>query len=94
MGGMDTVMAIEPLADRLRAFGAVVAEVDAHSPADLTAAANLAHPSGPLVLLGRSDPCRGIAPLAERVPTLHYVRFRDSAERQRYADVLAAMGGV
>ena len=93
-GRMDTVMAIEPLADRLRAFGAVVAEVDAHSPADLLAAARLPHPSGPLVLLGRSDPCRGIPPLAERAPTLHDLRFRDAAERQRYADVLSAMGGV
>ena len=92
-GRMDGVMLIEPLADRLRSFGAQVAEVDAHDPAALLAAAASPHPEGALVVLGRSDPCRGIAPLAERVPTLHYLRFRDDAERQRYAEVLAAMGG-
>ncbi len=91
-GRMDGVMHIEPLADRLRAFGAQVAEVDAHDPVALMAAAERRDPTKPLVILGRSDPCRGLLALRERIPKLHYVRFRDDVERQRYADAFAAMG--
>ncbi len=92
-GRMDDVMTLEPLAERLQTFGARVVEVDAHDPAALLEAASTPHPHGPLVVLGRSDPCRGVPPLRERTPKLHYLRFKDAAERQRYADVLAAMEG-
>jgi len=55
--------------------------------------AQIHNPDGPLVILGRSDPCHGLPPLRERIPKLHYVRFKSGLERQRYADALAAMGG-
>jgi transketolase len=70
-----------------------VTDLDAHDPAALLAAAQRPHAHKPQVILGRSDPCHGLPVLRERAPKLHYVRFRDEAERQRYADALAAMGG-
>jgi transketolase len=87
-GAMGEVMRIEPFADRLRAFGAAVVEVDGHDVEALTAAAAQPHEERPLVVLGRTDACRGMEPLRERVPKLHYVRFRDATERARYRALL------
>lgn len=129
-GPMTDVMTIEPLADRLRAFGAEVHEVDGHD-ADALAAPALArsdaagaqqaaadstgiHAPGadaaladvnvtqvaqqpipqpatndrPLVVIARTDPCRGIELLRERAPKLHYLRFKTSAEQDAYEDLL------
>ena len=83
-GPMETVMTIEPLAERLRSFGARAEWVDAHDVDALARAAALPHPGRPLVILGRSDPCRGLAPLRDRAPRLHYLRFTGPAERARY----------
>jgi transketolase len=87
-GKIQDVMLTEPLVERLTAFGADALEVDGH---DLTALAEAAmrRPNAcPLAIIGRTDPCRGVAPLRERMAKLHYIRFRDSAERQRYEQVL------
>ena len=88
-GKMDTVMAIEPLADRCRAFGADVHEVDGHDVEALAAAARNRAPGKPLLVLARTDPCRGIDLLRERTPKLHYLRFKTDAERAAYAALLA-----
>lgn len=93
-GPMSTVMEVEPIAERMRAFGAVVAEVDAHDVPALLQACQTPHPEGPLVVLGRSDPCHGLPLLRERAPNLHYVRFKGAAERDRYRAALNAMGGA
>lgn len=87
-GKMDSVMNVEPIAQRLGSFGAVVAEVDGHDPAALRAAMATPHPQQPLVIVGRTDPCRGLPILKERAPKLHYVRFKDRAEMERYEQVL------
>jgi len=116
-GPMTDVMTIEPLADRLRAFGAEVHEVDGHdtealaapalarlsaagagtgaTPRAVTATASmpehqaeLAPTDQPLVVIARTDPCRGIDLLRERAPKLHYLRFKTPAEQDAYEDLL------
>ncbi len=87
-GLMDDVMNIEPLADRLRAFGAQVHEVDGHDPDALAAPASQAANGKPLVVIARTDPCRGIELMRQRAPKLHYVRFKNQEEFQAYRQVL------
>ncbi|WP_462322891.1 transketolase [Halochromatium sp.] len=116
-GPMAEVMTIEPLAERLRAFGAEVHEVDGHdaealaapalarlsgagadtgaTPRTVTATASTPqHPAEtaptdrPLVVIARTDPCRGIELLRERAPKLHYLRFKTTAEQDAYEDLL------
>jgi transketolase len=84
-GPMDTVMRIEPLADRLRAFGAVTHDVDGHDVDGLVDAVRDREPDRPTFVLGRTDPCRGIDVLRERAPLLHYVRFTSPEEKARFA---------
>lgn len=92
-GPMASVMAIEPAGERLRAFGAEVHEVDGHDPDALAAPAEVRGSSDrPLVVLARTDPCRGLEPLRERAPKLHYVRFKGEQEVRRYQDLLAQFG--
>jgi len=90
-GTMDSVMNVEPLANRLRAFGAEVHEVDGHDVDALAAPADHAREGKPLVVLARTDPCRGMELLRRRAPKLHYVRFKSEQEFQAYEEVLAQM---
>ena len=91
-GAMSDVMTIEPLADRLRAFGADVREVDGHDSDALAAAAEgFGNGDRPLAVIARTDPCRGIDLMRDRAPKLHYVRFKGDAEFRAYSDLLAAM---
>lgn len=83
------VMRIEPLSGRLEAFGARPFSVDAHDIDALVAPSELEPDGRPLVVLGYSDPCRGISLLEERRPLLHYVRFKSDEEKALYADFLA-----
>ena len=88
-GAMGEVMTIEPLAERLRAFGAEVHEVDGHDSAALAApAAGFGAGQRPLAVIARTDPCRGIPLLHERGPKLHFVRFKSDAEFGAYEDLL------
>lgn len=88
-GKMDSVMNIEPLKARLEAFGADVDEVNGHDVDALAAPARRQRAGKPLVVLARTDPCRGLDLLRERTPKLHYVRFKSEEERQAYEDALA-----
>jgi transketolase len=90
-GAMAGVGVVEPLAERLRAFGAHAVEVDGHDVEALVAAAADPPADRPLVLIGRTDPCRGLAVLRDRAPSFHYLRFRSEAERARYQSALAAL---
>lgn len=92
-GRTETVMKVDPIRERLEAFGAKVCEVDGHDPAALAAPA-LAHAAGdgrPLVVLAYTDPCRGIELLRARAPKLHYVRFKHEEERRAYAQILSSL---
>jgi len=91
-GAMTEVMTIEPLAERLRAFGAEVREVDGHDSDALTVAADgFGSGERPLAVIARTDPCRGIDLMRERAPKLHYVRFKSDAEFGAYRDLLTRM---
>jgi len=87
-----TVMNIEPVAARFEAFGAQVAAVDGHDPAALAQPVDTFVPSGrPLVVLAYTNPSQGVPLLEERKPNLHFVRFRDAAEMDRYRAFLSSM---
>ncbi len=82
-GPMDSVLRIEPIADRIRAFGLEVDEVDGHDVGAI--AASLARDvEAPQVVLARTDPAHGVPLLRERAPVLHYLRFGSAEERMRY----------
>lgn len=82
-GPMDKVMSIEPLADRVRAFGWDVTVLDGHDiPAILAAAGEVT--DNPHMLLCYTDPVRGLPIMEERKPTLHYLRFTGADERAKY----------
>ncbi len=84
-GPMDSVMTIEPLATKLKAFGASVDSIDGHDTAAL--AKSLERDTGkPHFVLAYTDPTRGVPLMNERRPTLHYLRFTGDDERARYQD--------
>ena len=87
-GPMDTVMTVEPIAERLRAFGATAHDVDGHRPEELRRACAQRTPGRPTFVVARTDPARGLPLLEERAPGLHYVRFASADERSRYAVAL------
>jgi transketolase len=88
-GAMSDVMTIDPLGDRLRAFGAEVHEVDGHDPDALAAPAERpADATRPLVVIAQTDPCRGFDMLRQRAPRLHYVRFKNQEEFQQMQKLL------
>jgi transketolase len=90
-GTTDTVMSIEPLQSKLEAFGARVFSVPGHDLEALAQPAQLKPDGRPLVVLAYTNPCQSISALEERRPFLHYVRFKDEAERQQYGDILTEM---
>ena len=90
-GKIDGVMASEPLAERLRAFGVDACEVDGHDLEALAAPAARPGRGKPLAVIARTDPCRGLGLLRERAPRLHYLRFKSEAERLAYREALAGL---
>jgi transketolase len=90
-GRMQDVMSIEPLQSKLSAFGAHVVTVNGHDIEALVDAAQERQTGKPLVVLGYTNPYQGIEILKERYPHLHYIRFKNEAERQRYRDVLQVL---
>ncbi len=92
-GKIETVMEIGSIRDRLAAFGVRVFEVDGHDVEALAAPAELPPDGRPLFIIARTNPCQGIPLLEERRPRLHYVRFKDEAEKQRYREFLMTMNG-
>jgi len=90
-GLMNDVCNVGSVANKLKAFGAVVREVDGHNVKDIdTALSQTAH-NGPIFVVCHTDPTRGFTLLKTRAPKLHYVRFKDEHEKQQWKDVLASM---
>ncbi len=83
-GPMDGVMNIEPLRARLDAFGARAFDVDGHDIEAMNACAALEPDGRPLFILARTNPAQGAPILNDRAPLLHYLRFRDAAERRKF----------
>jgi transketolase len=92
-GRMVDVLDVGDLEAKLRAFGAQAVTVDGHDPRALSRAAERWDEGRPLVVLAQTSPCRGIERLREREPKFHYVRFRDSAEREAYRALIDSVGG-
>lgn len=91
-GKMDTVMSLEPFAERLRAFGAHVSEIDGHDLDALAGAADTPASGAPTFVLCRTDPSRGMkAILDSRAPKFHYIRFPDPAELARFEEYYQTM---
>jgi transketolase len=90
-GEMDQVMRIEPLLNRLEAFGARVFQVDGHDVNALSAPADSLPDGRPLVVLAYTNPCQGLSLLEARRPKLHYVRFQNEDERRQYESALERM---
>lgn len=90
-GATADVMNIEPIPARVEGFGGVAVSVDGHDVAAIDeAVAGTPHDGRPLFVLCYTDSTRGVKLLADRVPKLHYVRFRDAAERERFRAFAAA----
>ncbi|NDJ60912.1 MAG: transketolase, partial [Chloroflexi bacterium] len=90
-GAMDDVMNIEPLCEKLEAFGARAFDVPGHDIEALAAPADLEPDGRPLFVLARTNPACGISVLEERSPNLHYVRFKSADERARYQQIYDGM---
>ncbi|MFZ5821771.1 MAG: transketolase [Chloroflexota bacterium] len=84
-GCMCDVMDIDPLHQKLEAFGMRVFSVDGHDLNALAAPAELEPDGRPLIVLAKTDPCRGLPRLQSRAPKLHYLRFTSPEEREGYA---------
>ncbi len=93
-GAMDTVMQVRDMAAKFRAFGAAVAEVDAHDINALREAGQLEHDGRPLIILAVSSPYHGMNFLKTRFPRLHYVRFKSENERKKMNEEIAAELGI
>jgi transketolase len=83
-GKMEDVMAIEPLQSKLEAFGGRVCNVNGHDIEALAAPADFTPDGQPLFVLAYTNTSQGIEILEERKPKLHYIRFKDEKERERY----------
>ena len=90
-GAMESVMEVEPMIDRLVSFGADAVQVDGHDVEALAAPAKRPREGRPLVVVARTDPCRGLELLRSRAPNLHYLRFKSTEERQQYERALAGL---
>ncbi len=75
-GWVTDVMKIEPIPEKIRAFGWTVTEVDGHDPAAIAAAAEAGVPGKPTLVVCRTNPIRSVPSLEGR-HQLHYIRFRD-----------------
>lgn len=85
-GGTEDVVALEPLADRWRAFGWTVREVDGHDLTSLTGALTAAPetPGRPTMIIARTVKGRGI-PFVEGETRSHYARLGDRQRRRAQA---------
>lgn len=89
-GATKDVMNIEPITARVEAFGGVAVTVDGHDVEAIDKAINdTPHTDKPLFVLSYSDSTRGIPLLEPRKPHLHFVRFNDETEIQRYRQFAA-----
>ena len=89
-GPMETVMSIEPLAEKISAFGWDVHKLDGHDVEGIVAASH-AEGAKPRALLCYTDPVRGLPLMQERAPVLHYLRFKSDDERARYQEAYQEM---
>lgn len=89
-GKMCDVMNIDPLEQRIMAFGGAVAVVDGHDTRAIVNAAQMNHVGKPLFILCKTNPAYSMPILDARKPKLHYVRFISQEERNFFAEFLSS----
>jgi transketolase len=93
-GAMDSVMSVRDIAAKLRSFGAIAVEIDAHDINAMRQAAKEPHEGRPLIILAHSSPTKGMSFLQRRFPHLHYVRFKSLEERSEMNIAIAEELGI
>ena len=88
-GPMEKVMSIEPLIDRIKSFGWDVDKIDGNDINQILKSGFSASDK-PKVILGYTDPAKGIEILKDRPDALHYVRFANPFEKIKYNNFLKA----
>lgn len=91
-GPVESVMAIEPLAAKVRDFGWRVHEVDGHDIEALAAPVEERPDDRPLMVLARTEPWHGIPSLQSRAPKFHYIRFSEGEAERALADLGMVLG--
>lgn len=81
-GAMASVLSLGAVADKLRAFGMHVVEVDGHDITAVHQAGEIRPAQGALAILAHTCPYQGMDYLQRRAPRLHYVRFTTADEAQ------------
>lgn len=89
-GPVSSVMAVESIAGRIKAFGGRAFDVDGHYVEALARPAGLRPNGKPVFVIAHTDPCHGIELLRRNAPKLHYLRFKSAAEKQTYQQLLSA----
>ncbi|NLH00307.1 MAG: transketolase [Clostridiales bacterium] len=86
-GWTKDVMNIEPMIERMKAFGWEAVEVNGHDIDALKAAAKTPHEGKPLMILCKTSPAQGI-PLLEKMIPKHFVTITeaDRAEFKKFYD--------
>jgi transketolase len=79
-GAMSSVLEPGSIADKLKAFGAHVEDIDGHDIEAIAAAGEIRPEKGPLVILANTSPYQGMDYLKKRFPRLHYIRFKTQDE--------------
>jgi transketolase len=88
-GPMEKVMSIEPLIDRIKSFGWDVDKIDGNDINQILQS-GFSTKDKPKVILGYTDPAKGIEILKDRPDALHYVRFAHPFEKIKYNNFLKA----
>jgi len=89
-GAMSSVLTLGNAADKLRAFGAEVYEVDGHDIEALAQTGEIYPQQSALVILARTNPYQGMDFLAKRAPKLHYVRFQSAEDARELEQAIRA----
>lgn len=82
-GRMEDVGHIEPLAERVSAFGWEAREVDGHD-LDAMHAAMTDAADRPVMVIARTNPTQGVSVYEAKAPLLHTLRFADDDEKARF----------
>lgn len=75
-GWTKDIMNIEPIAGRMKGFGAECVTVDGHDPESIYKASLTNTNRKPLVILCYTNTAQGLEELDSRKPHLHFVRFK------------------
>ena len=76
-GAIEDQMAVEPLAERFKSFGACCVACDGHDIDSIVKACKSAHAGKPLVVICRTHGYTGVPPLKEKYPFLHFIRISE-----------------